>query len=116
MVEAMAAMGAVHPFFAKAGMRSYEVGLDVHLSRLVSAAEAVGLNVDDLTAVAPVRRFLSRRTRRSRFLEREIDHCIARTLCTKRLSRLSDPVAEVCRRTGRQYVYYLARKSKGDTK
>ena len=116
MVEALAAMGAVHPFFTKAGMETYEVGLDVHLSRLVSAAEAVGLTADDLAAVAPVRRFLSRRTRRSRFLKREIDCCIARTLCAKRLSRLSDPVAEVCRRTGRQYVYYLARKSKEDEK
>ena len=115
MVEALAAMGTVHPFFEKAGMTAYHVALDVHLARLVSAAEAVALSADDLAAVAPVQRLLARRRSRSaRFLSREINRCIARTLCSKRLSRLSDPVAEVCRRTGRKYVYYLACKSKED--
>jgi ABC-type ATPase with predicted acetyltransferase domain len=113
LIEAMAAMGTVHPFFEKAGMTAWRVGLDVHLSRLVSAAEAVGLGPDDLAAVAPVRRLLARRSRAARFLRREIDLCVRRTLCAKRLSRLADPVAEVCRRTGRQYVYYIAAAPRG---
>ncbi len=107
-VEALAAMGTVHPFFEKAGMRAYPVGRDVHLERLVSAADAVGLNEADLAAVAPVKRFLRRRTRGARFLRAELDACIARTVDDKRLSRLRDPIAEVCRRTGRLYVYYFA--------
>ena len=109
LVEALAAMGTVHPFFEKAGMTAYPVGLDVHLARLVSAADTVGLTPEQLAAVEPVRSFLDTAAPpAARFLTKEIDLCIARTLCSKRLSRLADPLAEVCRRTGRHYVYYLA--------
>ena len=111
-VEALAAMGAVHPFFEKAGMIAYPLGPDEHVARLLSAAEAVGLSDEDLAAVAPVRRFLKRRSRAAHFLRQEIDLCVRRTFCNKRLSRLADPQAEVCRRTARGYVYYFARTPK----
>jgi ABC-type lipoprotein export system ATPase subunit/GNAT superfamily N-acetyltransferase len=110
LVESLAAMGAVHPLFVKAGMTAWPLPLDAHASRLLSAAEAVGLRVGDLPAVAPVRRLLARkRTRAARFLRREIELAASEMFQPGEWSRLTDVVAETCRRAARQYVYYLAR-------
>ncbi len=112
-VEALAAMGAIHPFFEKAGMKAYPVGPDVHSARLLSAAEAVGLSDDDVVAVGPVKKLLARRrSAKGGFLRAELDRCIRRTLSAKRLARMDDPISHVCRQTARQYVYYLARGMK----
>jgi len=109
MVEALAAMGAVHPFFEKAGMTAYRLGPDTHTARLISAAEVVGLNSSDLAAGAPVRRVLAgKRTKASHFLKAELDIAAKRTFPAAQLARLTDPIGELCRRTARQYVYYLA--------
>jgi len=109
MIEALAAMGAVHPFFEKAGMKAYPLSPDRHMVRLTSAAEAVGLSRDDLPAVAPVKKLLAgKRSKAARFLKAELDLAITRTFSPAQLARLADPVAEICRRVGRQYIYYLA--------
>ena len=109
LIEALAAMGAVHPFFEKAGMTAYPVGTDRHVARFISAAEAVGLRRKDLPAVEPVRRLLKHgRRKEARFLREEADLCLRRRFSPVQLSRLNDPVAELCRRTARRYVYYLA--------
>ncbi len=110
LIEALAAMGAIHPFFEKAGMTAYPLGPDKHISRFISAAEAVGLGKEDLPAVEPVKKLLSRKRRKhARFLKEELDLCLRRTFSAGRLLRLEDPVGELCRRTARQYVYYLAK-------
>ncbi len=111
MVEALAAMGAVHPFFERAGMKAYRLERDRHSARLISAAEAVGLGAEELAAVAPVKMFLRRRSSAAAFLRDELRLCIKRTVLPQRLRRLADPMAEVCRRTARQYVYYLAHRT-----
>jgi len=113
LVEALAAMGAVHPFFELAGMTPHAVGPDRHVARLKSAAEAVGLDGAALAAVGPVREMLARRTAAARFLRAEVDLCIRRLLAPSHRARLADPVAEVCRRTARQYIYYLAHRTEG---
>lgn len=111
MVEALAAMGAVHPFFDKAGMTAYPLAADKHMSRLTSAAEAVGLASDDLPTVEPVKKLLAtKRSKAARFLKAELDLAIARAFSPAQLARLKDPVAEICRRTARQYIYYLAKR------
>lgn len=111
MVEALAAMGRVHPFFELAGMEAYHLPPDEPTARLLSAAEAVGLGAEALASVRPVRRLLARRRcRAAAFLRRELDRCIARTT-TRRRQTVGDPIADICRRTARRYVYYLkARK------
>jgi ABC-type ATPase involved in cell division/GNAT superfamily N-acetyltransferase len=108
MVESLAAMGAVNPFFERAGMKAWPLEPDPHGQRLLRAAEAVGLSAREVAAVEPVRRLLRRRgSRKAAFLRREVDLCIDRMLGDRRARRLADPLAEVCRRTARQYVYYL---------
>jgi GNAT superfamily N-acetyltransferase len=51
IVEAMAVMGAVHPFFEKAGMKRYEGKASVGSSKLVEAMEMVG--IDQLEFIDP---------------------------------------------------------------
>jgi ABC-type nitrate/sulfonate/bicarbonate transport system ATPase subunit/GNAT superfamily N-acetyltransferase len=112
LTEALAAMGRIHPFFARAGMEAYSLPPDRHVARLVSAAESIGLSRQDLVAVRPVRRLLRRRCREAAFLRRELRQCIAGTHRCRRTPPPADPVADVCRRTARQYVYYLADTTK----
>jgi GNAT superfamily N-acetyltransferase len=107
-MESLAAMGAMHPLFELAGMTAVHLPPDRHLVRLVSAAQAVGIDARRLAAVEPVRRLLQKGGARARFLQREIDLCLRRTMDPKRLARTPDPVGTVCRRTARQYVYYVS--------
>jgi len=112
LVEALAAMGRVHPFFERAGMTAFRLRGDEHVTRLLSAAEAVGLSPSDLASVRPVRKLLGRRrSRKAAFLRRELDRCLAKSFSRSQLRRLADPIAELCRRTSRQYVYYLGQRS-----
>ncbi|MHC4294711.1 MAG: ATP-binding cassette domain-containing protein [Planctomycetota bacterium] len=111
--EALAAMGEVHPFFEKAGMTALALSADRGIARFLSAAEAVGLRARQVLAVEPVRKLLRRkRSRPARFLQKELDLAVERVFSTAELPRLADPVAELCRRTARRYVYYLARTPK----
>lgn len=110
LVETLAAMGNLHPLFERAGMTAYHLSPDVHTARLQSAADAVGLAAADLAAVAPVKALLAAGGASGAFLARELRRCIAKTLSPKQIARTQDPVAEVCRRTFRRYVYYLARR------
>ena len=107
LVESLAAMGAVHPLFARAGMAGYDVPPDRYVARFISAAESVGIAPEQIPAVEPVRKLLAKRTNAARFLQSEADICIQRTFTTAQLSRLADPIGELSRRVSRQYVYYL---------
>jgi len=109
LVEALAAMGRIHPFLERAGMTPFHLPPEEQASRLLSAAEVVGLTPDELTAVQPVKKLLARRgSPKAAFLKRELDRCIRRTFSRGQLRRLADPIAAMCRRTARRYVYYLA--------
>lgn len=116
LVEALAAMGKVNPFFVLAGMQAYNIGPDVAAVRLTSAAEAVGLDLNDFAAIEPVRKIALRKSQAGRFLSGEIDLCLARSSAIKNVKgssskarSLDDPIAAACRLVTRQYVYYLGR-------
>ncbi len=115
-VEALAAMGKINPFFILAGMQAYHIGPDVAAVRLTSAAEAVGLDLNDFAAIEPVRKIAVRKTKAGRFLAGEINLCLARSSAIKNVKgssskarSLDDPIAAACRLVTRQYVYYLGR-------
>ena len=120
LVEALATMGRVNPFFEKGGMTAYHIGPDADTARLISAAEAVGLTGDDVAAVEPVRKMLGRkRSAAGGFLRSEIDRSLKRAAAKTSAGRTSskinsqpDAIAELCRRTAREYVYYLAATTK----
>jgi hypothetical protein len=115
MMEALAAMGRIHPFLERAGMTAFHIPPDEHVARLLSAAEAVGLTPGDLAAVRPVKELLRGSGPEAVFLKRELERCIVKTLCPARRKRSGDPIVETCRRTARRYVYYLAERTKEQT-
>lgn len=104
-VEALAAMGNVHPFFEHAGMRAYRLAPDAATAALHAAAARVGLAVDDLAVARPVERLLARRNARSREFLAALRRYAAKAAGYRRL----DPLA-AARRSARQYVYYLAQR------
>jgi GNAT superfamily N-acetyltransferase len=126
-VEALAAMGAIHPLFEKAGMTAWHLESDRATRRLLAAAGEAGLSALDVAAVEPLRRVLAGEPGKGRFsraarqrpsaaavtrLQNEVDRCINLAFNPRRRARLADPLAELCRRTARQYVYYLASRQK----
>jgi ABC-type lipoprotein export system ATPase subunit/GNAT superfamily N-acetyltransferase len=109
--EALAAMGAIHPFFENAGMAAYPLSGDPYSARWMGAVQAVGLRQQDVLAVEPIRRLLSRKSDQAAFLRHELEIALKNMFSVAQRSRQCDPLAEVCRRSGRQYVYYLAPRS-----
>lgn len=106
-VEALAAMGQLHPLFELAGMRAYRIAPEQTAGRLLSAAQSVGLGPHDFAAVEPVRKLIARGDAAARFLQRELDICMARMIDAKRRRRLPDPLASLAPRLTRQYIYYI---------
>lgn len=109
MVEAIAAMGLVHPFFARAGMTQYTPPLDAKTQRLQAALESVGIGEDmwadaeavhgRIEALRPAMKDLIERETR-RFLQkfasqRQMEHGLDRTEFV--LSKLAGP--------GRYYLW-----------
>ncbi len=105
-VEALAAMGNVHPFFEHAGMQAYHLAPDAPTAALHAAAHRVGLAVDDLAAARPVAALLARRSARSRELLAALRRYAAKAAAGQRLNPLA-----AARRSIRQYVYYLAERT-----
>ncbi len=69
--EAVAAMGAMCPFFERAGMTAYRMTPSARAARLLDALEHAGLSREALCDGAAVRRAL-RAAGRRRFVEREL--------------------------------------------
>jgi ABC-type lipoprotein export system ATPase subunit/GNAT superfamily N-acetyltransferase len=108
LVEALAAMGALHPLFARAGMDAWRLPPDRHVARLLSAAEACGLCEPQLAAVEPVRRLLESPGPHRDFLQHEIRLAARRLLLAAERTRERDWLPLLCGRACRRYVYYLA--------
>lgn len=107
LVEALAVMGAVHPFFERAGMTAYRLPRDADAERFLSAADAVGLPAAQVAAVEPARRFLeSGANAERRFLKEELERFIQRCLPVG-LRRSPQVLAQACRRALWAPVYYL---------
>ena len=73
IVEAMAVMGLVNPFFEKAGMKPYKAGMPERCMRLVEALSLVGIEEDELIDAEKVQEKLDKLERREvEFIEEEI--------------------------------------------
>lgn len=73
IVEAMAVMGLVNPFFEKAGMKSYRANLPERCVRLVEALSLVGIEEDELIDAEKVQGKLDNLKRNEAgFIEEEI--------------------------------------------
>jgi hypothetical protein len=75
IIEAMAVMGRINPFFAKAGMKAYAAKMPVRCVRLIEALSTVGIEKGDLIDAGRVQGKLdSLSPLEADFLEREIRH------------------------------------------
>ena len=73
IVEAMAVMGLVNPFFEKAGMKAYTAKMPVRCVQLIEAFSMVGVEKQQLLDAQKVQRKLSRLTvSKADFIELEI--------------------------------------------
>lgn len=73
IVEAMAVMGLVNPFFEKAGMKPYKAGMPERCVRLVEALSLVGIEEDELIDAEEVQGKLDKLEQREAwFIEVEI--------------------------------------------
>ena len=74
IVEAMAVMGMVNPFFEKAGMKSYTANLPERCVRLSEALSLAGIEEDELIDAEKVQRKLDELKRNeAEFIEEEIN-------------------------------------------
>ena len=75
IVEALAVMGLVNPFFAKAGMKAYTAKMSARCVRLIEALSAGGITKRQLIDAEKVQRKLDRLTgSQAEFIESEIKH------------------------------------------
>jgi len=73
IIEAMAVMGLVNPFFEKAGMKALTAKMPARCVQLIEAFSMVGIEDPDLIDAKKVQRKLARLPRaQSEFIEREI--------------------------------------------
>ncbi len=114
-VEALAAMGHVHPFFERAGMTSYPPRVSPAAERLKAALEAVGLGRTDRRSAAALAEALDRLPPADRRLaEREIARW-ARSYLGAKNHRTNRPdrartLGLVARHLDSAPVYYLWRR------
>jgi len=114
-VEALAAMGHVHPFFERAGMTAYPPRVPPAAERLRAALEAVGLGRTDRRSGPALGAALERLAPAGRRLaEREIDRW-ARSYLGAKNHRTNRPararaLALVARHLDAAPVYYLWRR------
>ncbi len=108
VVEALAAMGALHPLFERAGLQRLDLPPAEPAARLLSAAEVVGLGPAELTAVEPVRHWLTAPPNPSarQFLQRELDRFARTALGPALKPNHPDPLPALCRKAVAQYVYF----------
>ncbi len=73
IIEALAVMGLVNPFFEKAGMQAYTAGTPQRCVRLIEALSSIGIEDSSLINPRKVQDGISRLDKdRGRFIEREI--------------------------------------------
>jgi hypothetical protein len=73
IIEAMAVMGAVNPFFEKAGMKAFTAKMPVRCIQLVEALSIIGVEKEELIDAEKVQRKLEQLGRQERkFIETEI--------------------------------------------
>jgi hypothetical protein len=78
VIEAMAVMGLVNPFFEKAGMKAYKAPLPARCVQLKEAFEYVGIKENQLIDAVKVQGKIERLSRRkSLFLERQMREFLA---------------------------------------
>lgn len=111
MIEAIAAMGGVHPFLAKAGMREYVRGTDAKTERMRAALETVGIGEEawaDLETVQQKLKQLDKR--RQHFVEAELARFVEKFATQRKMNASVERTEFVLSKLGDGGRYYLWQK------
>lgn len=115
MIEAIATMGSVHPFFARAGMREYVRPTDAKTERIRAALETVGIGEDvwaDADAVQTMLEKLDRQRRR--FVEEEMGRFAEKFTAQRKMRASAERTEFVLSRLGGEGRYYLWNRADGE--
>lgn len=110
-VEALAAMGTISPFFERSGMKSWVIEQPEHIRRLIATARQNGITPLELAGYTKVQEVIDSATPAGLKLKDELERCAKRTFPAKVRARMPDLLANTCRKTAIQQVYYLGSKS-----
>ena len=112
LVEAMAVMGRVNPFFEKAGMTRYESRQSERAVRLIAAFGQVGIDQGKLYDPVELIEVIGKLDGADRrFVEREVTVFCSQLRHADKLSGLAERVAVVAGQVGSNPIYYLWRRS-----
>jgi hypothetical protein len=116
IIEAMAVMGLVNPFFEKAGMKTYAAGVPTKNVRLIEALNMVGVEESELIDAEMVQRKLDKLdTDKTEFIELEMRHFLkSHSSCRYMQSGLRRMRYVLSKLTARP-VYYIWFNPKFDT-
>ena len=113
IVEAMAVMGRVNPFFEKAGMTAYSAGQSVRCKRLTEALSVAGVDEDMLVDSSLVHeRFCALNEGQGRFIDSEIKRFLQSYAKRKDMAHSVERTAYLVSRLTQRPVYYIWRRAK----
>lgn len=108
IIEALATMGHVHPFFERAGMRAFCAPPTRHVAQMAAALEAVGVGSRWWVDPAAVHRRIGRLDMRERaFLDEQMKRFCAAYGMRRHMSAGPERTAYVLSRLSERPVYYV---------
>ena len=108
IVEAMAVMGRVNPFFEKAGMAAYSAGQSLRCKRLIEAFSVAGIDEDMFVDSALVHENLCELDAgMSKFIDNEIKRFLQSYKKRKHMPHSIERTAYMVNRLTQRPVYYL---------
>jgi GNAT superfamily N-acetyltransferase len=108
VIEAIAEMGMVNPFFEKAGMKRYTGKLPARCARMQEALSMVGIEKEQLSDTASVQQKLERlEGDEAAFIEREIREFLEHYGKRRFMSAGCERTAFVLSKLARRPVYYV---------
>jgi hypothetical protein len=112
IIEALAVMGAINPFFEKAGMRRYEGKVPLRCVKLIEALGMVGINEDMLIDPAGVQKKLdSLGSDKAGFIEYQIASFLQHYGKRKHMPTGIERTGYVLSKLTSRPVYYILEKS-----
>lgn len=108
IIEAMAVMGRVNPFFEKAGMKAYFMGQSLRCKRLIEAMSVVGVEDDMFIDSAAVHeRLCGLDDGQNRFIDSEIKRFLQSYTKRKHMPHGLQRTAYLVSRLAHRPVYYV---------
>ena len=115
IIEALAVMGTINPFFERAGMRRYEGKIPFRCVKLIEAMGMVGINEEELIDPAAVQKKLdSFGSKEAGFIEYQLGSFLQHYGKRKHMTPGIDRTGYVLSKLTSRPVYYILEKKKAE--